>query len=136
MASALPPYYFRIRDNGALVFRVNTENRQGRIDMEQIAVVNTNRGDYKPHGDQELSHADEIAITDWLKARQAQLAMRDLDEMRRTRDQLNLMTQWALSRATDAQLEEMTDDILLAIHDLRGVLVRKKADRLGKAERS
>ncbi|MDX8354376.1 hypothetical protein [Cognatiyoonia sp. IB215182] len=132
MASALPPYYFRIRDNGAAVFRINTENRQGRIDMEQIAIVNTNRGDFKPHGDHELSQDEEIAINDWINARQAQLAARDLDEMRRTRDQLNLMTQWALSRATDAQLEELTDDILLAIHDLRAVLVRKKADRLGK----
>ena len=132
MASALPPYYFRIRDNGAAVFRINTENRQGRIDMEQIAIVNTNRGDFKPHGDHELSQDEEIAINDWITARQAQLAARDLDEMRRTRDQLNLMTQWALSRATDAQLEELTDDILLAIHDLRAVLVRKKADRLGK----
>ncbi|MDX8347677.1 hypothetical protein SLH49_06730 [Cognatiyoonia sp. IB215446] len=132
MASALPPYYFRIRENGAAVFRINTENRQGRIDMEQIAVVNTNRGDFKPHGDQELNQADEAAINDWITARQAQLAARDLDEMRRTRDQLNLMTQWALSKATDAQLEELTDDILLAIHDLRAVLVRKKADRLAK----
>ncbi|MEL6838715.1 MAG: hypothetical protein AAFP85_05445 [Pseudomonadota bacterium] len=132
MASALPQYYFRIRDNGAAVFRINTENRQGRIDMAQIAVVNTNRGDFRSHGDQELTHADEVAINDWITARQALLAARDLDDMRRTLDQVNLLTHWAQSRATDAQLEELTDDLLLAIHDLRSVLVRKKADRLGK----
>ncbi len=132
MANELPKYYFRVRDNGAVVFRISAENRHGRIDAEQIAVVNTNRGDFKPHGDQELSHADEVAINDWITGRQALLAARDFDDMRRAMDQLNLLTHWAQSRATDAQLEELTEDLLLAIHDLRSVLVRKKADRLGK----
>ena len=36
--------------------------------------------------------------------------------------------------ATDAQLEAVTDQLLLAMHDLRSMLVRRKADRLGKAE--
>ena len=133
MTSDLPTHYFRVRDNGAVVFRINTDNRQGRIDMDQIAVVNTNRGDFKPHGDQALTHADEVAINNWITTRQGTLAARDLDDMRRTVDQLQLLTQWALSRATDAQLEELTDDLLLAIHDLRSVLVRKNADRLNKA---
>jgi hypothetical protein len=129
----LPNYYFRIRDNGAAVFRVNTENRQGRIDMEQIAIANTNRGDYKPHGDQILTEADEAAINAWLTERQAVLADRDLDDIHRAVDHLNLTTQWAQSKASDAQLDEVTDELLLAIHDLRGILVRKKADRLSKA---
>jgi hypothetical protein len=34
----LPDYYFRVRENGAVVFRVDTENRQRRIDMEDRAV--------------------------------------------------------------------------------------------------
>ena len=32
------------------------------------------------------------------------------------------------------ELEAVTDDLLLAMHDLRSVLVRKKADRLSKAQ--
>jgi hypothetical protein len=43
---------------------------------------------------------------------------------------LNLTTQWAQSRATREQLETVTDALLLAMHDLRGVLVRRKAERL------
>jgi len=31
-------------------------------------------------------------------------------------------------------LEQVTDNLLMAMHDLRTVLVRKKADRLLKAE--
>jgi hypothetical protein len=51
MAGDLPDYYFRIRDNGAVVFRVDTENRQRRIDMDEIATVNVRNGNIKPHGD-------------------------------------------------------------------------------------
>jgi hypothetical protein len=36
----LPEFYFRIRENGAAVYRVSTENRQRRIEMTEIAVVN------------------------------------------------------------------------------------------------
>jgi hypothetical protein len=38
------------------------------------------------------------------------------------------------SRATGEQLDAVTDTLLLAMHDLRSVLVRKKADRLGKGD--
>jgi hypothetical protein len=38
------------------------------------------------------------------------------------------------TKAADAALEEVTDTLLLAMHDLRSVLVRKKAERLMKGE--
>jgi hypothetical protein len=133
MSADLPDYYFRVRENGAAVFRVSTENRQRRIEMDEIAVVNVRNGTVKPHGDVVLSEADLAAISDWVAARQAQLAAREVDDILRTVDHLNLTTQWAQSRATDAQLEAVTDALLLAMHDLRSMLVRRKADRLGKA---
>ena len=61
------------------------------------------------------------------------LAHRDIDDIHRAVDYLNLTTHWAQSRATDEQLEAVTDALLLAMHDLRSVLVRKKADRLVKS---
>ena len=132
MADDLPEYYFRVRENGATVFRVDTENRQRRIEMDQIAVVNVNRGEIKPHGDRVLSDADLSAIRRWMTDRQALLEMRDMDDIHRAIDGLNLTTQWAQSKASDAQLDEVTDALLLAMHDLRSVLVRKRADRLLK----
>ena len=134
MAGDLPDYYFRIRENGAAVFRVDTENRQRRIEMDEIATVNVKNGNIKPHGEMELTEADRETIGNWLAARQAQLAMREVDDILRTVDHLNLTTQWAQSRATDMQLEAVTDALLLAMHDLRTMLVRRKADRLGKGE--
>ena len=126
----LPEYYFRIRENGAAVFRVSTDNRQRRIEMNEIAVVNVKNGNVKPHGTHVLSDEEQAVIADWMAERRAVLAERDLDDIHRAVDYLNLTTHWAQSRASDADLEEVTDRLLLAMHDLRSVLVRKKADRL------
>lgn len=132
MAGDLPDYYFRIRDNGAVVFRVDTENRQRRIDMEEIASVNVRNGQIKPHGDGVLSSEDLAAITAWRDRRVAVLAARDIDDIHRAVDYMNLTSQWVQTRASDAQLEDVTDALLLAMHDLRSVLVRRKAERLMK----
>ena len=132
MSAHLPEYYFRVRDNGAFVFRVDTENRQRRIEMDQIAVINIRNGDIKPHGDRTLSEADLAEIKSWMAERSALLALRDMDDIHRAVDYLNTTSHWAQSKANDAQLEDITDDLLLAMHDLRSVLVRKKADRLMK----
>jgi hypothetical protein len=134
MGADLPDYYFRVRENGAIVFRLGTENRQRRIEMDEIATVNVKNGNIKPHGEVELTEADRAAIRDWLAARQGQLAMREVDDILRTVDHLNLTTQWVQSRATESQLDAVTDQLLLAMHDLRTMLVRRKADRLGKGE--
>lgn len=134
MAGDLPDYYFRIRENGASVFRVDTENRQRRIDMDQIATVNVKNGDIKPHGERSLSPDDMVAIRHWTEARVALLAQRDIDDIHRAVDYMNLTTQWVQSKASDAQLDDVTDNLLLAMHDLRTVLVRKKADRLLAAQ--
>jgi hypothetical protein len=134
MTADLPDYYFRVRENGAAVFRLATENRQRRIEMDEIATVNVKNGNIKPHGEVELTAKDRAAISEWLAARQAQLAMREVDDILRTVDHLNLTTQWAQSRATDAQLDAVTDQLLLAMHDLRSMLVRRKADRLVKPD--
>lgn len=133
MAGDLPDYYFRIRENGAAVFRVDTENRQRRIEMDQIAVVNVKNGEIKPQGDRTLSAEDLATIRDWLNDRRDLLARRDIDDIHRAVDHLNLTTQWAQSKATDEQLDDVTDVLLLAMHDLRAILVRKKSERLLKS---
>ncbi len=130
MAGELPEYYFRVRENGAFVFRVDTENRQRRIDMDQIAVVNIRKGEIKPHGERELSARDLEVIEEWMAERLELVEYRDIDDIHRAVDYLNTTTHWVQGKATDDQLEEVTDALLLAMHDLRTVLVRKKADRL------
>ena len=130
MTGMLPEYYFRVRDNGAMVFRVDSENRHRRIEMDQIAVVNVKNGEIKPHGDRSLSADDRSEIERWLKARRATLKHREIEDILRTVDHLNLTAAWAQQKASPDELEKVTDALLLAMHDLRTVLVRKKADRL------
>jgi hypothetical protein len=130
----LPDFYFRIRENGAAVYRVSAENRQRRIEMTEIAFVNIRNGNIRPHGGHELTQAEHDAIAVWMEERSALLAARDLDDIHRTIDHLNLTAHWAQSRASDEALEDVTDRLLLAMHDLRTVLVRKKADRMGQPE--
>jgi len=117
-----------------VVFRVDTENRQRRIDMEEIATVNINNGKIKPHGDRPLSPEEIALIEGWIAERQAVLAARDVDDILRAIDHMNFTTQWAQSKASDDELEAVTDPLLMAMHDLRSVLIRKKADRLMKDE--
>lgn len=124
----LPNYFFRIRENGAAVFRVDAENRQQRLELDHIAVVNIRNGEIKPQGDRALSHADMSAILEWIEERRALLARRDLDDIHRTVDHLNMTAQWAQSKASEEDLAAVTDRLLLAMHDLRAVLVRKRAD--------
>jgi hypothetical protein len=128
----LPEFYFRIRENGAAVFRVSTESRQRRIEMTEIAVVNIRNGNIRPHGDHVLTDAEQEVIARWMEERRALLDQRDLDDIHRTIDHLNLTAHWAQSRASDEALEEVTDRLLMAMHDLRTVLVRKKADKLSR----
>ncbi len=130
MAGDLPEYYFRVRENGAFVFRVDTENRQRRIDMDQIAVVNIRKCEIKPHGERELTDQDISIIRDWMDERMELLDYRDIDDIHRAVDYLNTTAHWVQSKATDEQLEAVTDALLMAMHDLRTVLVRKKADRM------
>jgi hypothetical protein len=132
MAGDLPDYYFRIRENGAVVFRVDTENRNRRIELLELATVNLKNGNIKPHGEAALTPADLAQIHAWIDKRTAILAARDIDDILRAVDYLNTTTQWVQTRATDDQLEQVTDNLLLAMHDLRSVLVRRKAERLAK----
>ncbi|NVO55749.1 hypothetical protein HW561_08100 [Rhodobacteraceae bacterium B1Z28] len=132
MTADLPEYYFRVRENGAVVFKIDTENRQRRIEMDQIAVINIRNGEVKPHGQRTLTDTDKVEIARWMEERKALLAQRDIDDIHRAVDYLNVTTQWAQSKASDEQLEDVTDRLLMAMHDLRSVLVRKKSDRLNK----
>lgn len=130
MAGELPEYYFRVRENGASVYRVDTGNRHARIEMEPIAVVNLRKFEVRPQGERVLGEDDLAAIRRWMEDRRLTLARREIDDILRTVDHLNHTAHWAQTKATDAELDRVTDTLLMAMHDLRSVLVRRKAERL------
>ena len=81
MSTVLPEYHFRVRENGAVGFRINTENRQRRIKMDQFAIINIRNGEVKPHGQRTLSDTDKAGIEHWVKERKAHLARRDMNDI-------------------------------------------------------
>lgn len=131
--SDLPDYFFRLRDNGAAVFRVDTTQNM-RLEMTEIAAVNARNGTVRPHGQSELTAQDEAAISEWLADRQAELTLREEAIPAACLEQLGKTAHWAQSRATDADLDAVSDALLLAMHDLRGVLVRKRAESMANED--
>ena len=124
--------HFRTRDNGAAVFRVETENRQRRLDLRQLAVINIRSGEIKPHGQQVLTEAETAQIQAWIEARRATVLARERDDVERLIDQINFAAQWAQSRAEPADIDAVANRLLLAMHDLRSTLVKKQVDGLEK----
>ena len=124
----LPDYYFRTRENGATVFRVVVEDRLQRIEMEPLAQVNLKNGEIKPQGKRELSTEDETAIQNWMAQRRDVLDARDIDDILRTVDHLNLTTNWVQKTATKEHLDQVSDVLFLAMHDLRAALVRRQGE--------
>lgn len=74
-------------------FKVETENRQNRLDLEQIAVINICNGDMKSHGTYSRTQGEEQLIQDWVTQRKDLLARREIYDMLRTVGHLNLTAQ-------------------------------------------
>ena len=93
--------------------------------MDQVAVV-TGKGEIKPRGNRTLSDADLSAIEAWLAKRETS---GEPAKAQNAIKHLNLAADWAQRKATPNELTQVTDDLLMAMHDLRTVLVKKKADQ-------
>jgi hypothetical protein len=120
-----PALYFRTKENGAAVFRVDTQNRQSRLDMQHIAMVNVKNGKINPQSNEQPTPEEMAEIETWLVKRQAVLMARASDDAARTLDQIKSLAQYYQSAAMDADVAKTAPDLLMAIHDLRSVLVRR-----------
>ena len=117
--------YFRIRDNGALVLRKDTDNPSRRLELVQIAAVNVRNGEIKPHKHDKPTPAETAQIEAWLAGRQAEMKEREEATPARVIEEMNLAAQWAQARAGDAELRKAAPDILMALHDLRATIVKR-----------
>ena len=128
----LPDLYFRIRENGALVFRVDAENRQGRLELDPLAFANVRNGEIRVQGAREMSEPERARIEAWIAARQAVLAEREAEDVGACVEAINATAHWAQTKASDGEIEAVASDLLMAMHDLRGVLVRRQAEARGE----
>lgn len=129
--------YFRIRKAGAFVYRMEVENRQRRLELVQIATI-TQGGDVRPQKGQDIAPAEMDEILAWQAAREAEIAAREAGEARLLIEQINLAAAWVQQKSTDAEIAALSDPLLMAMHDLRQVIVRRLSriggDPEGEAE--
>ena len=118
--------FFRTHENGAVLFKTYGENRQNTLKIDQIAVIDMRSETIKSQGDTPLTDEETKLIKDWMHERKTVLEEREIDDILRTIDHLNLTAQWAQLKASDVDLERDTDQLLLSMHDLRTILSRKK----------
>ncbi len=126
--------YFRIKDNGATVFRINDEVRQRRLDLQPVAEANVRNGDIKLRKDVTLTDAEKTEVTDWLNARRIELQEREIEQARLTIEHLNATANWISGKPDEAAAEEMSEGLLMAMHDLRAAIVRFKSKMLDRKD--
>jgi len=126
--------YFRIKDNGATVFRINDETRQRRLDLQPVAEANVRNGDIKLRKDVTLSDAELSEIKAWLDARSTELQGREIEQARLTIEQLNTTANWISSKPDEAVADAISEDLLMAMHDLRTAIVRFKSKMLDRKD--
>lgn len=124
--------FFRVREGGAAVFRVDTENRQRRLELQQVATIKLAAGDIKPFGKVKLTALEMESMADWIVERRKLTTMRQEDELRKTIDAISATAHWVHFDATADQLDEYADDLLMAMHDLRSSIVKQKSKNMQK----
>ena len=124
-----PSLYFRRRENGAAVYRILDEKSQ-RLDMQQVAVVKLD-GEIKQHGNHELTAEETGEIIAWHAMRLEAQPTREAELVDRLVGDLNAMAQWTQANATDDQVREAAEPLMLAMHDLRATIVRRLGSNKG-----
>ncbi len=132
--AGVPSLYFRLRENGAQVFRVETDTRQQRLDLRPIAQVNPRNDTLRPNAQTPPTEAEEAEIRAWMTARAAELDLAESATGQETLAALGRAAHWAQGRASDDEVEAIADALLMAMHDLRSVLIRRRANRLMREE--
>lgn len=122
--------YFRIKDNGATVFRISDEARRRRLDLQPVAEANVRNGDIKLRNNVTLSDDERAEIETWLNARRGALKSRETEQAQLTIEHLNTTANWISGKPDEEAAEAMSEGLLMAMHDLRAAIVRFKSKRL------
>ena len=122
-----PTLYFRRKDNGAAVYRIG-EGSHARLDLVQIAVLKQN-GEVKPQGKMQPTEAEIAEIEVWHQARKSEQKTRDVARVDQFVSDMNAMAQWIQANASDKQVSQAAQPLLMAMHDLRTTLVRRMGGR-------
>ena len=119
--------YYRLRRQGALVFRMEVANRQRRIELNQVAAISAS-GEVTPHRRRPASDAEMAEAAAWWRDWCARRDAGRLTETERFMAELNGFTDWMAREAPDDEVAGLSDPLLLALLDLRQVVVRRLSE--------
>ena len=119
--------YYRHRKNGVAVFRMEVSNRQRRIELNQIATI-SGAGEIKPHKRRPATEDEQAEIAEWWAAWKARSDAGELSETEAFLVELNRFTDWIQRHAPDAEINLHSDPLLMALLDMRQVVVRRLSE--------
>jgi hypothetical protein len=120
-------YYFRPRPGGAALMKIDYDPRLRRSRMRRIAGVDAASGDIRVSDGHTLTDAEQALIAGYLERGNG------LDgRAAKAVSEIGHIAHWAQFRANPDELAAVSEELLLAMQDLRDVLVRKAAQRSSK----
>lgn len=123
--------YFRVKNNGAQVFRITEDTNRARTDLVPVATAVLRNGEIRLQGEATLSDAERDEIATWIETRQTADSIRKRQAVEDLADNLGKTAYWVKAEATDEDLDDLYDRLLWGMHDLRTALVRRKSQRAG-----
>jgi hypothetical protein len=120
-------YFFRPRPGGAALLKLDHDPRLRRTRLHRIAGIESATGDVRVTDGHTLTDAEAALIAGYL-ARGNGLDGRAAKAV----SDIGHIAHWAQFRASPDELAAATEELLLAMQDLREVLVRKAAQRQTK----
>ena len=117
-------YYFRPRPGGAMMLRIQYDPRLRRSEMHRIAGINRASGAVNVTDGHDLTDLERALIDTWLANGNGLTGV-----AAQAAEQIGHIAHWAQFKASPAELDAASEELLLAMQDLREVLVRKAAQR-------
>lgn len=125
--------HFRHRKNGVHVFRVDTENRERRIQLVHIANIDKH-GAIVAHRRNAPTDAERDEMLAWHAGLTDRLTGDGLSTMEKETVRLNHFIHWIMQKATPEELDEHAEVLLMALLDARQVVVRAMAKSLSSSQ--
>lgn len=116
--------YYRLRKQGAQVFRMEVANKQRRIELNQIASI-TQQGEIVPHKRRPASDDELTEIAAWWADWKQRDGDGTLTKTETVMSELNHFTNWIAKDAPAEEVDRLSDDLLTTLLDLRQTIVRR-----------
>lgn len=120
-------FYFRAKDQNANIYRINKSARQNNSTQifEHVGIIIFHNGKIKLNEGETLTPGEEAEITNWLERYRSRRAQIDKLRAYSLIEEINHMAQWLQADATDEDIVEIFEELIMSITDLRQSAMRR-----------